>query len=120
MSAPPNGETVELLQTLIRNACVNEGTEESGQEVRNSDVLQTYLEGAGIDMQSFDAAPGRRTLLAKIEGKFGVLRDKKADLMSRPDDLHDVLKDGARKARESAGPLMERIRTAIGFTGATR
>ena len=68
MSAPPNGETVELLQTLIRNACVNEGTEESGQEIRNSDVLQTYLEGAGIDMQTFDAAPGRRTLLAKIEG----------------------------------------------------
>ena len=68
MSAPANGETVELLQTLIRNACVNEGTEESGQEVRNSDVLQTYLEGAGIDMQTFDAAPGRRTLLAKIEG----------------------------------------------------
>ena len=42
MSAPPNAETIELLQTLIRNACVNEGTEESGHEVRNSDVLETY------------------------------------------------------------------------------
>ena len=68
MSTPPNSETIELLQTLIRNACVNEGTPESGEEVRNSDVLETYLEGAGIDMQRFDAAPGRRTLLARIEG----------------------------------------------------
>ena len=64
MSAPANGETVELLLTLIRNACVNEGTEESGQEVRNSDVLQTYLEGAGIDMQSL-----RRTGPADAAGQ---------------------------------------------------
>ena len=39
-------QTVELLQQLIRNECVNDGTVESGDEVRNSDLLQTYLEGA--------------------------------------------------------------------------
>ena len=31
-------QTVELLQALIRNACVNDGTPESGQEVRNADL----------------------------------------------------------------------------------
>ena len=31
--------TVELLQTLIRNRCVNDGTPESGYETRNADVL---------------------------------------------------------------------------------
>ncbi len=62
-------QTVELLQTLIRNRCVNEGTAESGEEVRNSDVLQTFLEGSGLDMETFDAAPGRRSLVARIEGR---------------------------------------------------
>ena len=39
------GQTVELLQQLIRNQCVNDGTVASGQEVRTSDVLRTYLAG---------------------------------------------------------------------------
>ena len=43
-------ETVELLQALIRNECVNDGTPESGQEVRNADLLATYLEGTGLDL----------------------------------------------------------------------
>jgi acetylornithine deacetylase/succinyl-diaminopimelate desuccinylase-like protein len=62
------GETVELLQTLIRNRCVNDGTPASGEEVRNADVLQTFLEGTGVDIERFDAAPGRRSLVARIEG----------------------------------------------------
>lgn len=61
-------ETTELLQTLIRNACVNEGTETSGQEIRNADVLATFLEGAGLDVERYHAAPGRTSLVARIEG----------------------------------------------------
>lgn len=62
-------QTVELLQTLIRNACVNDGSAESGHEVRNSDVLQAFLEGGGLDLEVFDAAPDRRSLVARIEGR---------------------------------------------------
>ena len=61
-------ETVELLQQLIRNACVNDGTPESGQEVRSTDVLTTYLEGAGLDLEVYEPTPGRRSLVARIEG----------------------------------------------------
>ena len=43
----PTGEVTELLQQLIRNACVNDGTEESGGETASADVLATYLEGSG-------------------------------------------------------------------------
>jgi acetylornithine deacetylase/succinyl-diaminopimelate desuccinylase-like protein len=68
MTQPENAATVELLQQLIRNECVNEGTEESGGEVRNAELLQTYLEGVGLDMALFHAAPGRTTLAARIEG----------------------------------------------------
>lgn len=62
------GETVELLQTMIRNACVNDGTVTSGQEVRNSDTLASLLEAVGAQVETYDAAPGRRSLVARIEG----------------------------------------------------
>jgi acetylornithine deacetylase/succinyl-diaminopimelate desuccinylase-like protein len=61
-------ETVELLQQLIRNGCVNDGTQESGQEVRNADLLQSFLEGSGLDFQRFEALPNRPSLVARVEG----------------------------------------------------
>ena len=61
-------ESVELLQQLIRNRCVNDGTPTSGEEIRNADLLAAYLEGSGLDVQRFDAAPGRRSVVARIEG----------------------------------------------------
>ena len=61
-------ETVELLQTLVRNACVNEGTVESGGEVRNVDVIAGYLQEVGIALERYEAAPGRSSLVARIEG----------------------------------------------------
>src|SRR3989442_6696726 len=63
-------QTVELLQQLIRNQCVNDGSVESGQEVRTSDVIRAYLEGTGLDIQVYepDGAPGRTSLVARIEG----------------------------------------------------
>ena len=61
-------ETVDLLQALIRNQCVNDGTPESGEEVRNSDLLETFLEGAGLDLQTYETEPGRKSLVARIEG----------------------------------------------------
>ncbi len=63
-------QTVELLQQLIRNQCVNDGTVASGQEVRTTDVLRAYLEGSGLDIEVYepDGAPGRTSLVARIEG----------------------------------------------------
>ncbi len=55
MAAPLTSQTVDLLQQLIRNRCVNDGTPGSGEEVRNSDLLQTFLEGSGLDVERFDA-----------------------------------------------------------------
>jgi len=62
------GPTVELLQSLIRNECVNDGTPDSGFEGRNADLLQTYLEGSGLAVERFDSRPGRTSMVARIEG----------------------------------------------------
>jgi acetylornithine deacetylase/succinyl-diaminopimelate desuccinylase-like protein len=61
-------ETVELLQALIRNECVNDGTPDSGDERRNADLLQTYLEGAGLDVERLTFHGDRTSIVARIEG----------------------------------------------------
>lgn len=62
------GPTTELLQALIRNACVNDGTPDSGEETRNADLLVGYLEGAGLDVERFTPRAGRDSMVARIEG----------------------------------------------------
>ena len=63
------GATVELLQALIRNACVNDGTAASGFESRNADVLQSYVEGAGVQIERWEPTPGRASFVARLEGR---------------------------------------------------
>jgi acetylornithine deacetylase/succinyl-diaminopimelate desuccinylase-like protein len=66
---PIADEVAELLQALIRNECVNDGTAESGQEIRNSDLLHHYLDGVGLDVQTYEPTPGRSSLVVRIEGR---------------------------------------------------
>lgn len=62
------GPTTELLQALIRNECVNDGTPDSGEETRNADLLTSYLEGGGLDVERFTPRDGRDSMVARIEG----------------------------------------------------
>jgi acetylornithine deacetylase/succinyl-diaminopimelate desuccinylase-like protein len=66
--ADVGAETTELLQGLIRNACVNDGTVESGHEVRNTDLLRSYLETSTSAIEEYEPQPGRTSLVARIEG----------------------------------------------------
>ncbi len=61
-------ETVDLLQSLIRNRCVNDGRAESGHEVRNADTITSYLEEAGIEVLRFEPTPGRVSIVSRIPG----------------------------------------------------
>ena len=68
MTDHATAEATALLQQLIRNACVNDGTPESGQEARNVDVLSDLLTVPGVELQTFEPLPGRSSLVARIEG----------------------------------------------------
>lgn len=68
MATDLTGDTVELLQTLIRNECVNDGTAESGHETRNADVLQSYVEGSGVDIERWEPTPDRASFVARLPG----------------------------------------------------
>ena len=63
------GEVTELLQHLIRNECVNDGSPDSGHEDRSADLLTDYLEGPGIELERYESLPGRTSLVGRIEGR---------------------------------------------------
>lgn len=60
-----SSEVINLLQTMIRNECVNDGTKESGHEHRS---VATLAEFFGVDGEIFEPAPGRQSLIYRIEG----------------------------------------------------
>lgn len=61
-------ETVELLQTMIRNECVNDGSDESGFEDRSARLLGSELEGLGLDLERYETGPERSSLVTRIKG----------------------------------------------------
>ncbi|HEY5650863.1 MAG TPA: M20/M25/M40 family metallo-hydrolase [Acidimicrobiia bacterium] len=65
MNASSKSETVVLLRDLIRNACVNDGTAESGHEYRSVETLNDYF---GVEGTVFEPQPGRQSLLHRVEG----------------------------------------------------
>ncbi len=65
----PTAEVTDLLQHLIRNVCVNDGSRGSGNEVRSADLLAGYFDGSGVDTERYEPAPGRTSLVVRIEGR---------------------------------------------------
>lgn len=61
-------ENAELLQAMIRNECVNDGTPESGHETRNANLLRDELEDCGADMEVLPILPGRDSIVARLPG----------------------------------------------------
>ena len=53
---------------MIQNRCVNDGTPNSGHESRNADALIGTLEGPGLSFETHAPAPGRGSVIARIEG----------------------------------------------------
>lgn len=60
--------TTNLLQEMIRNACVNDLTSDSGGEHRNADTLERFFTGTGVKVQRFEPHPGRVTVTFTVEG----------------------------------------------------
>jgi len=67
---------IPLLQELIQNGCVNQGTRESGDEIRSVKTLEKFFSHYGIESRVFSLAEHRPNLLVKIPG-----RDKTAPSM---------------------------------------
>ena len=59
------GEVLELLQALIRNRCVNDGSEASGHEARSVETLEAYFGASG---EVVEPAPGRQSVVYRVRG----------------------------------------------------
>ncbi|RRQ26575.1 M20/M25/M40 family metallo-hydrolase [Rhodococcus sp. Eu-32] len=62
-------ESVSLLSRLIANRCVNDGTPDSGQEVRNADTIEEYLDGSGVEVTRVEPHPGRVSVIFTVKGE---------------------------------------------------
>ncbi len=61
----------------------------------------------------------KKDIVARLLEYFGPARARREELERDPDALEDVLRDGARRARERAIPLLETVKEACGV-GALR
>lgn len=64
-------DTLELLQELIRNACVNDLTPDSGFEERNADTLERFFAGTNVRIQRFEPHPHRTSIAFTVPGNGG-------------------------------------------------
>jgi len=60
----------------------------------------------------------KTVLFDRVEADLAPMRERYAALMSRPDDMEDILLAGATRARAIAGPLLETLREAVGLRSA--
>ncbi len=94
MAIDVTAETTDLLQVLIRNACVNTGRVESGAEFRSVDVLEGYLGTSGLEVERYEPQPGRTSLVTRIEGSDP---DAPSLLLMGHTDVVPVNPDGWRR-----------------------
>ena len=57
----------------------------------------------------------KQKLAALIDAELGEAREKYARLMAHPDEIEDVLRDGAAKARAIATPFVAGLRETVGL-----
>jgi tryptophanyl-tRNA synthetase len=60
----------------------------------------------------------KQVLFERVEADVAPMRERYEDLISRPDDMEDILLAGAVKARAIAAPLVETLRGAVGLRSA--
>jgi tryptophanyl-tRNA synthetase len=57
----------------------------------------------------------KKDLLARLLDYFGPMRELREDFLKRPDDVEDILRRSADRARAIAAPVLSRCREAAGF-----
>ena len=61
-------DTFALLQSLIRNGCVNYFSAGSGQEEKNADTLEAFFAGTDVLVERYEPHPGRVSISFTVEG----------------------------------------------------
>jgi tryptophanyl-tRNA synthetase len=65
--------------------------------------------------RAFGYGHAKQALMAKIEERFGPATERYEALKAKPDDMNDVLREGARRARALARETIDLARAAAGL-----
>lgn len=57
----------------------------------------------------------KKALLEAYHRMFDPFKERREQLAKDPDSLEDILRAGAKRARETAAPVMEKVRKAVGL-----
>ena len=129
------GNTIEIFETPKRlkkkcNGVVTDSkTVEDVKDPDGDNVFELYKLFASPDEQAALAeryraggmgyGAAKKALYEAALAYFAPARDRRADWETRPDDVEDVLRAGAAKARAVGGEVLDRVRAAAGL-GARR
>jgi tryptophanyl-tRNA synthetase len=71
------------------------------------DLKSRYREGKVGDVEV------KKKLAAALNAFMDPIRDRRAQVLAKPDRLHEILREGSRTARGIAQETMERVRSAV-------
>ena len=109
-----------IMRIITDNASINEPKD------KETPLFHLYCLFADKDEQQILAekydAPGLRygdiklELFEKIMEYFAPFRKKRAVLQSKPDDIKDILVHGAKKAKDAALEVLNKVRSSVGLS----
>lgn len=85
------------------------------------DIYQAFASAAQTSAMRQAFADGiawgeaKRALFEVVDAELAGPRERYTELMQRPDDIEDILRAGARRARERAAPFLDSLRDAVGL-----
>ncbi|MEZ6122524.1 MAG: hypothetical protein R3C49_05030 [Planctomycetaceae bacterium] len=122
----PVFEAPKKLKKIINKIVTDSSGVEDVKVPENCAVFQLYQLFATDEQQQALADRYRAGGMGYGEAKnalyeaatdvFGPAFERRADLETRPDDVEDILKQGALTARRKALEVIERVRSACGLT----
>ena len=99
------------LEEWVQGVCAREGEGESARAM--------LLALAGRLSEPLEPAESLPSLATRVLGalweNLAGLRERRAELASRPDDVEDILQTGARRARREFSGTVEALREALGL-----
>jgi tryptophanyl-tRNA synthetase len=125
------GNTIDLFgdeketRKRVMSIVTDSAPVEAPKDAANSTIFQLYslvadsagssemraaFERGGVGYGDF-----KKELFAKLWAYFAPMRARRAEIMAQPNYVDDVLAEGAKRAREIAKRVMERVRHAVGL-----
>lgn len=116
-------ETVNVVRNMVTDPARVRRTDAGNPDVCNVFTLHKTFSApavvqeiaAGCRSAAIGCVDCKLKLAGNMNSGLAELRERRAALAARPDDVWDVLRDGAQRARELAAKTMDEVRAAIGL-----